>query len=233
MAKVISIQEKNHIIRSLALPDFDEDKKMLIKDQLLKLTEKEDIEVWHDSIHNILIFDHKQNIIVVLEGKDPSMLLNDLIRSLEGKIDQLQANLGPSQSDIMRKFGFNIYDSESILGITVHSFVKNMCDPMLGKKVKAYVDKPLGFLHSYANQENVLNQGYFIDDEQNCIDCLIINEASVLDQFQGYIIGEIKHDDVRYYLINAEKSYLKDDIIKQLGPWKIYEETITWLKEEA
>ncbi len=233
MAKIIAKEEISQVIRTLSLPDFDEDKKKIIKDQLFKLMEKDDIEVWHDTMHNVLIFDLRQNSIVVLEGKDPSRLLNDLIKSLQGKIDQLHANLGSSQNSIMMKFGFMINDSKSILGNIIYNYSKNLQDPLLGIKVKAYIDKPIGFLHSYTNQENILNQGYFIDDEHNCIDCLIVNESTILEEFKGYIIGKIEHKDVKYYLLNAEKSYIKDDIIKQLSPWKINEETITWLKEEV
>lgn len=233
MAKIITKEEKKQIISALQLPAYTKESIKIIKDQLFKLVDKEVLELWCDDKHNVLIYDHEHEMIVVLEGDDPSALLKGLIRSLQGKITYLQANLGPTHDQIMSEFDFMIRNTQTVLGNTVQNFIKMIEDPLLGTKVKAYIDKPLGFLHSYSNQENMLNQGYFIDDEQNCCECLIVNEKAILDQFQGYVIAKIEYKDELLYLLNAKKSYIKDDIIRQLGPWTIEEEKITWLKEEA
>ncbi|MCI5773669.1 MAG: hypothetical protein MR210_03815 [Erysipelotrichaceae bacterium] len=215
MDKISDKANKLAFFKALDIPDLNQQASLLIKDYLCNNYEDEAIEVYKQG-DDYLVFDQSQAKIIIMGGSELSGLLTNFIDHClkQGKY-LINANATAKYQKILASLGFKTNSIDKFLDNEIYHLIYDGNERWLKQKVKAYIDRPLGFLHEYQDVINVLNRGYFLDGE-HVKECIIVNEDTILEQFEGYIIAISKDDSKPIYIINKELSYQKDEVAKQL-----------------
>ena len=230
MINIIDSKQKDIIISSLKLNDYEDNIKQIIRNKLLSLNKE--IEIWQDDKENVLVYDSKQDSILFLEGKDAKLLLKSFVdKQISDNKLKIKAIVVNSMVNIFEDLGFKYTASDNLFNTIIYHYEIQHKDNYFDKYVKVYIDKPIGFLHAYNVDYNLFNQGYFLDGD-NILDCVIVNESAILEEFYGYIIGMIIQKDKKIYIVDKLSDYNNEELNKYLNEFISENDKIIWSKEE-